>query len=108
MNAIIHPALLTNGTRIKGVYMGCQFTGTITGRESDASGYRDMMNAQRVYVRVDADLVAPRWIAECGTVVESFVRRAAGESIIIDVEKVAGGLVRRDDRYENLRIVRAA
>lgn len=98
----------TTGTKIRGIYMGSPFTGTVAGIESDASGYADMRNAQRISIRTDAPIVAPRWIAECGTVVESFVRRQAGESIILHVEKVAGGLVRRDDRYTDLRIAKVA
>lgn len=105
---IVPASTFATGTKIRGTYMGSPFSGSVAKIESDASGYADMKNAQRIWITVDADIVAPRWIAECGTVVESFVRRKAGESVIINVEKVPGGLIRRDDKFADLRISKAA
>ncbi len=105
---ILPASTFANGTKIRGNYMGCAFTGVVTGIDCDHSGYRDMMNVQYITIKNDAAIIAPRWIAECGTVVESFVRRQAGEGIMLTVEKVAGGLVRQDSKYSNLRIARKA
>lgn len=105
---ILPASTFTTGTKIRGCYMGAPFTGTVAGIESDSSGYADMRNAQRIWITVDAAIIAPRWVAECGTVVESFARRQAGESIIMNVEKVTGGLVRRDDKYSDVRIAKVA
>jgi hypothetical protein len=89
------------GSIASGIYMGCAFTGVVSGYEADVSGYRGTENDRRLWIKVDADLV-------CGAdhpYHPGYVRRTAGEAIIASV--TARGTMRgvvEDSKFEKLLI----
>lgn len=97
---------ITKGLRFRGLYMGAPFTGVVTRIESDASGYVGTLNDVRIYVQIDADIIAPEVIDLDGTVIPSFKRRSVGDCVIMLGTNEKGLITRTDDKFSNLFIVR--
>jgi hypothetical protein len=94
-NIMTTPQNIKTGDIFRGLYMGSEFTGTVTSVSSNQSGWTGDENHARVSIKVNADVMSNGW-----------ARRKAGEEIVMDCARVAGGLVRNDPRFTNLRLRR--
>ena len=52
---------MNKGDRVKGTYMGHDFTGSIASIESDASGHPGTLNLGRIYIALDEDMIEGNW-----------------------------------------------
>lgn len=94
-------ATKTQGTKINkgdiffGVYMGYEFSGTVSAIECNQSGYAIDANHVMVSIKLDKDMVWDK----------GWVRAKAGEEIMMDCRAVGNGLLKREDsRYTKLTL----
>lgn len=85
---------INKGDIFFGLYMGCEFSGTVSSVEGNQSGYRSDNNHVRVSITLDADVM------EAGR-----VRHQTGDLLIMDCVTVGEGRLKKEDpRYKNITL----
>lgn len=89
---------IKKGDILFGVYMGYEFSGTVSAIESNQSGYASDANHVMVSIKLDKDMVWEK----------GWVRAKAGEEIMMDCLSVGNGYLKREDtRYKNITLRQA-